>query len=287
MGWKNAVAQLLFVCRRPIAWFIALSTFQGKPARLRHSAEWRETTYCLFLKLQSRFDGGRSSAPILPPAVANLLHGSAIQQGSLRRFSCRENYPYHFSEKWCGEKHPCQKWCGRLTVKTGLFLPLIKMVQRDLWVKPRSTKNEHKKAGHPCYSQGCPMSLRRYAISIDDVLMWWSQQDPNLCPHRCERCALSMGPDEPTIDEGCRWSLLTCFGCWNMDCLTCVAVRSAAAQTVHFWKSPDRPCICEYRYERLCVGFQAKKLVSDGLCISQIQKVTKTKNGNGAIDYFV
>ena len=36
-----------------------------------------------------------------------------------------------------------------------------------------------KKAGHPRYSQGCPITLRRYAISIDDVLMWRKRWDSN------------------------------------------------------------------------------------------------------------
>ena len=26
--------------------------------------------------------------------------------------------------------------------------------------------------GHPCYLQGCPIIPRRYAISIDDVIIW-------------------------------------------------------------------------------------------------------------------
>ena len=53
------------------------------------------------------------------------------------------------------------------------------MVQLNLWVRLRTIKNERKKAGHPCYSQGCPITLRRYAISIDDVLMWRRRWDSN------------------------------------------------------------------------------------------------------------
>ena len=50
----------------PIAPVFALLIPPRKAADLRYSADLRETTYCLFLKLQSRSDGGRSSAPILP-----------------------------------------------------------------------------------------------------------------------------------------------------------------------------------------------------------------------------
>ena len=84
-----------------------------------------------------------------------------------------------YQKKWCREKHPCQKWCDKPVSQNGFFLPLTKMVHLDLWIKPRTTKNEHEKAGHPCYSQGCLITMRRYAISIDDVLMWWFRLDLN------------------------------------------------------------------------------------------------------------
>ena len=39
-------------------------------------------------------------------------------------------------------------------------------------IKFKTMTDERDTKGHPCYSQGCPITLRRYAISIDDVLTW-------------------------------------------------------------------------------------------------------------------
>ena len=84
---------------------------------------------------------------------------------------------------------------------------------------------------------------------------WWSQQDPNLCPIDVNDALYPWGQMNQRLmkvaDGACSPASAVEI---NLDCLTCVAVRSAAAQTVHFWKSPDRPCICEYRYERLWVS---------------------------------
>ena len=102
-----------------------------------------------------------------------------MPQTVLRRFFCCKNTRATSEKKWCGEKHMCQKWRCRPIMKIGL-IPLIFFICAILSPSQAwNNQKDRKKAEHPCYLQGCPIIPRRYAISIDDVIIWRSGWDSN------------------------------------------------------------------------------------------------------------